>query len=156
MTNNQETLVIVPEGGDAWLTSEFLASAQQGQKLPDGSVHIKLEDGSHWAVAANVAKPKDYGWDSNLGLVGQWMAEQNQSSAHGHADWQMPNSQVGKAIYDARNEGELKGMFDSVRGLWLAEHIHSTAKVQWFGNGIQYYYGRLHPHSVCAVRKLDI
>jgi hypothetical protein len=143
-------------GKDAWLTKEFIASAQQGQKLPDSSVYIKLKDGSHWAVAANVATPRSYGWGDDLGAVGQWMAEQNQSNVHGHADWQMPNSQVGRAIYDARNKGELKAMFASVRGLWLAGRSNISARVQWFDDGYQLNGDRGLDHSVCAVRRLDI
>lgn len=140
----------------AKLTQEFLASAKQGQVLPDGSVHIKLEDGSHWAVATNVATSREYGWGNNLGPVGKWMAEKNQYRVHGHEDWQMPNRAVGKALYDARNEGELKALFASVRGLWLAEHNDDLAIVQWFDDGHENFYHRYYNHSVCAVRRLDI
>ena len=142
---------------DAWPTKEFIASAQQGQKLPDNSVHIQLKDGSHWAVAANVATPRSYGCGSDLGPVGQWMAEQNQSSMHGHADWQMPNSTIGRTLYDLRQQGELKSMFASVRGLWLAEHGSNYARVQGFDDGCQDdILIRLNVLSVCAVRRLDI
>lgn len=140
-----------------WLTEEFLASAGQGQALPDGSVHIKLKDGSHWAVAAEVATPRSYGFRDDLGPVGKWMAEQNQNHVHGHEDWKIPDSEVGRAIYDARNEGQLKDMFASVRGLWLAKHDNIHALVQWFDFGNQDITNlRGNDHSVCAVRELKI
>jgi hypothetical protein len=140
----------------AWLTREFLEAAQQGQKLPDGSVHIQLDDGTHWAVAADVATPREYGWGSDLGAVGKWMAEKNESNAHGHKNWQMPNSPIGRKLYDLREEGELKAMFSSVRGLWLAELYDLFARVQWFDVGSQFDYYRNYSHSVCAVRRLEI
>jgi hypothetical protein len=142
-------------GKDTWLTREFLASAKQGQKLPDDSVHIQLNDGSHWAIAVDVATPRDYGWELDLGAVGQWIAGKNASKAHGHANWKMPNRAIGKKLYDLREQEGLKVMFASVRGLWLAEISNSHAGVQRFDTGSQTRPYRHSRNSVCAVRRLD-
>lgn len=158
MENYPRALVTDPKGAEApRLTSKFFALMQQGQRLPDGSLYIKLDDGSRWAVAAEVAQLR-YGYGDDLGPVGEWIKEKNRKRTHGHADWQMPDSAVGRAIYDQRGAGELRNLFASVRALWLKEHDYRDAEVLFFVSGGQLinYNRDSSGHSVCAVRRLDI
>lgn len=140
-----------------WLTKEFIEAKKTGDVLPDGTIYVRDRKGAHWAMAAYVSTPKLCGYKLDLGSVGEFITEQNSNQSHGHADWELLNSDVGLALSDARKAGALKKQFAFVWNLWLNELIDDDhAAVLLLESGHKGSDFRGNYHSVCAVRKLEI
>jgi len=76
---------------------------QAGDVMPDDSIYLGCYRGRDWYVAAEDAKD---GKGNPLSMTFNKASKYVRSlKAHGHDDWQIPNEDVLKAMYQSRNEG---------------------------------------------------
>ena len=112
-----------------------------GQRMPDGTVYAGISPDSGRPMYAT---PKDAGlcrtWYEAIGYA-------KRLDVHGAKDWRVPTPAELDRLYEARNEGALKGTFNTTGSFPSGWYWSSLHGVQNFGDG---YWTQFHFENLAA------
>lgn len=119
-----------------------------GQKMADGSIFAGMTaDGKSQIYAM----PEDLDVTMTFNNAAKAVKQLNNQKALGHDDWQIPSLENVHVLYNNRNEGALKGTFNT-SGSASSNKGRSAVFPDWYWSSTE---DRVNPSDVWVVRVSD-